>query len=242
MGQGKEPADKRRPIRSYVLRQGRLTPAQKDALERLWPPFGLDASGPPLDFRRLFGRSAPVILEIGFGNGQALCQMARTEPGYDYLGIEVHQPGVGHLLRLLEDHGLENVRVACTDAVAFLNRRIANGALAGVRIWFPDPWPKKRHHKRRLVQPAFVDLLASKMAAGAVLHLATDWAPYAEHMLGVLRASPEFHNLSPTDAYCGRPEWRPMTRFERRGEALGHEAFDLLFRRDGGGKAREESR
>lgn len=223
----------RRPIRSYVLRQGRLTPAQKRALDELWPLYGIEPGGGQLDFTALFGREAPVIVEIGFGNGEALAEAARNEPGANFVGIEVHQPGVGHLLRLLEAGGIENVRVAAADAVEFLRDRVADGLLAGVRIWFPDPWPKKRHHKRRLVQAPFIRLLASKMAPDAVLHLATDWVPYAEQMLEAVGETAAFENLSASRDYCARPPWRPLTRFERRGERLGHETRDLLFRRTG---------
>lgn len=221
----------RRPIRSYVLRQGRLTPAQKRALEDLWPRFGIEPETAPLDCAALFGRQAPVMVEVGFGNGEALVEMARQAPDVDFIGIEVHQPGIGHLLRQLEAGDIRNVRVAACDAGEFLRERIADAALAGVRIWFPDPWPKKRHHKRRLIQAPFVQLLARKLAPGAILHLATDWVPYAEHMLDVLSAAPEYENLSPTGDYCARPPWRPETRFEQRGERLGHETRDLLFRR-----------
>ncbi len=219
-----------RPIRSYVLRQGRLTPAQKQALDESWPRFGIEPGDSPLNLRQLFGREAPVIVEIGFGNGDALATMAVQAPDHDFIGIEVHQPGVGHLLRLLEAGSINNVRVAMTDAVEFLRDRIPAGSLAGVRIWFPDPWPKKRHHKRRLIQQAFVHLLAGKIAPGGILHLATDWVPYAEHMLEVLSADPDFENLSSSGDYCNRPAWRPLTRFEQRGERLGHETRDLLFR------------
>lgn len=231
MGNRHRPQPSRRPVRSYVLRQGRLTPAQKDAIERLWPRYGIDAVNGELNFDELFDRHAPLVVEIGFGNGQALAEMAQAEPALNYLGIEVHRPGIGYLLRLLEESRIGNVRVACADAVEFIARRIPDSSLAGVRIWFPDPWPKKRHHKRRLIQPGFVELLARKMAPGAVLHLATDWMPYAEQMLEVLRAAPGFHNLSATGDYCARPPWRPRTRFERRGRRLGHETRDLLFRR-----------
>jgi tRNA (guanine-N7-)-methyltransferase len=218
-----------------VLRQGRLTPAQKQALETLWPLYGIEPGAGWLKFAALFGRRAPVVVEVGFGNGEALAEMAGRDPDTDFIGIEVHQPGVGHLLRLLEAGGVRNVRVAATDAVEFLRDRIPDGSLAGVRVWFPDPWPKKRHHKRRLIQAAFIGLLAKKMSPGAVLHLATDWLPYAEHMLEVLAAEAAFENLSPSGDYCERPQWRPMTRFEQRGEKLGHQTRDLLYRRVGDG-------
>jgi tRNA (guanine-N7-)-methyltransferase len=214
-----------------VLRQGRLTPAQQQALETLWPRYGIEPGAGWLNFETLFGRKAPVMVELGFGNGEALAEMAGRDPDTDFIGIEVHRPGVGHLLRLLEAGGIRNVRVAAADAVEFLSERIPDASLAGVRIWFPDPWPKKRHHKRRLIQAGFISLLAKKMSRGAVLHLATDWVPYAEHMLEVLSAEAAFENLSPSADYCERPQWRPLTRFEQRGEILGHQTHDLLFRR-----------
>ena len=173
------------------------------------------------------------MVDIGFGNGDSTWQMAMEHPDENYLGIEVHPPGVGHLLLKLEEHGLRNVRIACSDAVEFLSDRVADASLAGVRIYFPDPWPKKRHHKRRLVQPDFTAVLARRIRAGGVLHVATDWTPYAEHMLGVLAANEAFTNLSADRTYCPRPAWRPLTRYEKRGQKLGHAVHDLVFRRNG---------
>jgi len=222
---------RRRTVRSYVLRGGRLTPAQQRALEELYPRFGIPGGTDVLDPGALFGRRADIILEIGFGTGESTWRMALAEPGYDFIGVEVHAPGVGRLLLSLREHGLENVRVAMQDAVDFLGKRIPQGSLAGVRIYFPDPWPKKRHHKRRLIQSEFVALLADRMAPGAVLHLATDWQDYADHMLEVLGANPLFENLSPAGDWCERPPWRPATRYERRGGRLGHTTRDLLFQR-----------
>ena len=224
-------ARERRPVRSFVLRGGRLTDGQRRALEELWPRWGIDAGGGVLDFAALFGNGGPVILEIGFGNGDATWRMAQAEPQHNFLGVEVHRPGVGRLLLTLEEQGIGNLRVVCDDAVTLLRERVRPASLGGVRIYFPDPWPKKRHHKRRIVQADFIDLLASRMRAGAILHLATDWAPYAEHMLDVLRASQEFENLSPNAGSCPRPAWRPRTKYERRGERLGHPVSDLVFRR-----------
>ena len=221
----------RRSVRSYVLRGGRLTDGQKRALRELWPRWGVEPGDDRIDFAALFGNRHPVILEIGFGDGAATWRMARAHPEQNFLGVEVHRPGVGRLLLALERHRIDNVRVACADAVEFLRERLPADALDGVRIYFPDPWPKKRHHKRRLVQPPFVALLASRMRPGAVLHLATDWPPYAEHMLEVLTASAEFENLAAEGATCPRPEWRPETKYERRGERLGHPVADLVFRR-----------
>jgi tRNA (guanine-N7-)-methyltransferase len=218
-------------VRSYVLRGGRLTEGQKRALQELWPRWGVDDGEGPLDFAELFGSRAPVILEIGFGNGSATWRMAEAEPQHNFLGVEVYRPGVGRLLLRLAEHGIGNVRVACADAVAFLRARVPPASLSGVRIYFPDPWPKKRHHKRRIVQPSLVDLLAARMAPGALLHLATDWAPYAEHMREVMAEAPDFEPLSPgTGAGC-RPAWRPETKYERRGERLGHPVYDLVYRR-----------
>ena len=221
----------RRPVRSFVRRAGRLTDGQKRALRELWPRFGIDESQGPLDLRRLFGNRHPVILEIGFGDGSATWRMARAHPEQNFLAVEVHRPGVGRLLLALEREGLENVRVACADAVEWLQSEIPPDSLDGVRIYFPDPWPKKRHHKRRMVQSEFIRLLASRMKTGALLHMATDWLPYAEHMLDVMRPLEQFENLSPDGGYCPRPEWRPRTKYEQRGERLGHPVKDLIFRR-----------
>lgn len=222
---------KHRNIRSFVLRKGRLTTAQQHALDELWPHYGIEPRETVLDFEDHFDRSADVIVEIGFGNGESTWQMAQCEPEKNFIGIEVHEPGVGHLLMALEEHGIENVRIACEDAVPFLQKRIADASLAGVRIYFADPWPKKRHHKRRIIQPDFVGELARVMARDSILHLATDWQPYAEHMLDVMETSADFFNLSPDGDYCERPEWRPYTKYEDRGERLGHEVRDLLFQR-----------
>jgi len=221
----------RRPVRSFVLRGGRLTEGQKRALDEFWPRFGIEKGESLLDFKSLFGSDAPVIMEIGFGNGDATWQMARDHPAENYLGVEVHLPGVGHLLLKMKQHGITNIRIANDDAVEFLRRRVPEESLDGVRIYFPDPWPKKRHHKRRLIQSSLIELLASRMCPGALLHLATDWEPYAEHILEVMRSSDGFVNLSPSGDYCDQPEWRPETKYERRGERLGHQVRDLLFRR-----------
>jgi len=220
-----------RPIRSFVLRGGRLTVAQHNALDELWPHFGIGQHKTLLDFDDYFDRQADVIVEIGFGNGESTWRMAQQEPDRNFIGIEVHTPGVGHLLMALDANGIDNVRIACEDAVPFFQHRIPPGSLAGVRIYFPDPWPKKRHHKRRLIQTAFVRQIAHCLATGGILHLATDWQPYAEHMLEVLHNSPEFSNLSASGDYSERPEWRPHTKYEQRGERLGHQVRDMLFAR-----------
>lgn len=220
-----------RNIRSFVLRKGRLTTAQQHALDELWPHYGIEPGETVLDFDDHFGRSADVIVEIGFGNGESTWQMARAEPEKNFVGIEVHLPGVGQLLMALDEHSIENVRIACEDAVPFLQKRIATGSLAGVRIYFADPWPKKRHHKRRIIQPEFVQELARCLAKDGILHLATDWQPYAEHVLEVMRSNTEFSNLSASGDYCERPDWRPYTKYEKRGQRLGHEVRDLLYQR-----------
>lgn len=220
-----------RPIRSFVLRGGRLTHAQQSALTELWPRYGIDNGAGVADFAEYFGNTSDIIAEIGFGNGESTWRMAQGEPDKNFLGIEVHEPGVGHLLLALDKHAIDNVRIAREDAVTFLGQRVADAALAGVRIYFPDPWPKKRHHKRRIIQPDFVAQLARCMTPGGILHLATDWQPYAEHMLEVMSASPDFANLSESGDYCPQPDWRPHTKYEQRGERLGHVVRDLLYRR-----------
>jgi tRNA (guanine-N7-)-methyltransferase len=224
-------APQHRAIRSFVQRMGRITPAQQRALAALWPRFGVEYSPQPLDLDALFGRSAPRILEVGFGDGDTLVELAVRRPDADFIGIEVHRPGVGRCLLGIESHGLANVRLAAHDAVEVLEWQIPAGALSELLLYFADPWPKKRHHKRRIVQPGFAALVASRLQPGGVFRLATDWAPYAEHMLEVLRANPDFVNASPTGDYVPRPEARPVTKFERRGQRLGHEVFDLEFRR-----------
>jgi tRNA (guanine-N7-)-methyltransferase len=221
---------RRRSIRSFVVRAGRMTVGQSRAFDEHWPRAGLEFAATPLDLDAVFGRRAPRTLEIGFGNGEHLAALAAAHPERDYLGIEVHRPGVGHLLMLTT--GLTNVRVSQHDAVEVLREQIAPGALDEVLVLFPDPWHKKRHHKRRLIQPPFVELLASRIAPGGVLRLATDWEEYAAQMLEVLRgAGSLFANESPTDDWMPRPDERAPTRFERRGARLGHGVWDLAFRR-----------
>ena len=220
-----------RGIRSFVLREGRMTEAQKRALAEHWPRFGINHAGAPRDFDALFGRHAPLVMEIGFGNGEALAWSSAQDPQRDFIGVEVHGPGVGRLLNALAERDVRNVRVYRHDAVQVLEHDIPPAALSEVRIWFPDPWPKKRHHKRRLIQPDFVALLASRMTTGGLLHLATDWQPYAAHMLEVLEVAPEWRNAVPAGGYADRPPWRMETRFERRGLKLGHDVADLLYRR-----------
>lgn len=221
--------DRLRRIRSFVRREGRLTSGQSCALERLWPRFGIDADAGPVAAHALFGRRAPVTLEIGFGNGESLALQAEASPERDFIGIEVHRPGVGHLLGEIERRSLTNLRIYCADAVEVLESNIQPGSLDGVQIFFPDPWHKKRHHKRRLIQPAFVRLLASRMRPGGLLHLATDWEDYAEHMAAVLRGAVEW--FEPETPCAPGNEARPETRFERRGKRLGHAVRDLCYRR-----------
>ena len=222
----------RRPIRSFVRREGRFTTAQRRAVETLMSKYGVPAGEAPLDLAQLFGRAAPVHVEIGFGNGEALAAMAAAHPEDNYLGIEVHRPGVGALLRRIEAEGLSNVRIACLDAVELL-ARLPDDALAAVYLFFPDPWPKLRHHKRRLVQSEFARLVHRKLKPGGIWRLATDWEDYARHMLAVLTADPGFENLATDGAFVSRPPERPLTRFEQRGRKLGHSVRDLAFRKIG---------
>lgn len=218
-----------RPIRSFVLRQGRLTAAQERAVETLLPEYGIPYASTSLDLAVTFGRTVPKILEIGFGMGGATAQIAQANPDKDYLGIEVHTPGVGNLLRLMDEQGLTNLRVIQYDAVEVLRNMIADTVLDGVHIFFPDPWPKKRHHKRRLLQAEFVGLLCDKLKPGGYLHFATDWEEYAQWTLEVLREEPKLANTA--EDYATRPEYRPLTKFEQRGLNLGHGVWDLIFRR-----------
>ena len=218
-----------RPIRSYVLRQGRMTAAQREALQLLWEQYGLEAGDDLLDLDAVFGRRAPRVLEIGFGMGDSLAQMALDHPQCDYLGIEVHRPGVGKLLQSAWAHKLGNLRVICADAAEVLHRQIPAGALDAVQLFFPDPWPKRRHAKRRLVQPSFVAQIAEKLKPGGHLHLATDWEDYARHMLEVVGAAPAFSNSAGAGCFAPRPAERPLTKFEQRGHRLGHPVWDLVF-------------
>lgn len=217
----------KRRIRTFVKREGRFTEAQQKAFADHWETVGVDFSEQELDLESLFLRSAPTILEIGFGNGDSLGQMAEHNPDNNYFGIEVHRPGVGQLLQQIKKKSLSNIRVSTHDAVEVLKFQIPDESLFGVQIFFPDPWPKKRHHKRRIVQGDFMTLLASKLKPNGFVHLATDWAPYAEHMLEVMQSHPDFENT--VDDFIPRPESRPLTKFEQRGLKLGHQVFDLRF-------------
>ena len=221
-----------RRIRSFVRREGRMTDGQVHALERLSARYSLDTLDGMLDFDAAFGRAAPVSFEIGFGAGDALLTRAASQSDWNVVGVEVHRPGVGRVLIRAEEQGLQNLRVMTRDAVEILRTQIAPAALSEVVIEFPDPWHKTRHHKRRLVQPEFAQLLTTRILAGGVLKLATDWAHYAEQMREVLNAEPAFENLAADGSgFVARPSSRPVTRFEARGERLGHAVFDLAYRR-----------
>ncbi len=221
-----------RAIRSYVLRQGRITSGQERAFADHWPRYGLEVDGAlRLDAAALFGDARDLNLEIGFGNGDSLVQMAAAAPQAGYIGIEVHRPGVGHAKLAAAAAGIDNQRRIRHDAVAILRDHVADGTLARVQIYFPDPWPKARHHKRRIVQQPFTDLVWRKLRAGGEIHCATDWAAYAEWMRDVFAGDPKWHNLGNADGYAPRPDWRPQTKFERRGERLGHGVRDLRYRK-----------
>jgi len=210
-----------------------MTSGQQRALQTLWPKYGLDPAI-PINPASVFGRHAPLTLEIGFGNGDALLAMARAAPQQDFIGIEVHRPGVGHLLLALERHGLQNVRIFNEDAMLVLQTALPDDCLDRVLLFFPDPWHKKRHHKRRLVQPGFIALLARKLRPGGILHMATDWEDYAVHMLGVAGTSGMFLNCAGAGQFAARPGYRPVTKFEQRGQRLGHQVWDLVFERKSG--------
>ena len=222
-----DPTERR--IRSFVTRAGRLSTAQAKAIETLGPRFCIPYTKQQCDFSQAFGRNAPVILEIGFGMGDTTATIAAGMPEKDFVGVEVHTPGVGSLLKLIGERGLENLRIIQHDAVEVVTNMIAPESLAGVHVFFPDPWHKKKHHKRRLIQPPFVALLASRLAPGGYLHCATDWQPYAEQMLEVLSAEPTLANTAAD--YAPKPDYRPLTKFEARGLKLGHGVWDLVFRK-----------
>jgi tRNA (guanine-N7-)-methyltransferase len=221
-----------RTIRSFVRREGRLTPSQERAIDQLWPRYSLEQADAVLNLDKLFGRNAPKVLEIGFGNGASLAEMAQKQADHDFIGVEVHRPGVGQLLNAIEHMGLTNLRVECTDAVELLKQRFPSACLDRVQIYFPDPWHKKRHHKRRIIQPDFVKLLADRIKPGGYLHLATDWQHYADHMLEDISQNNDFVNCADAGQnYIPRPDYRPLTKFEQRGHRLGHGVWDLLFKR-----------
>jgi tRNA (guanine-N7-)-methyltransferase len=219
-----------RPIRSFVVRTGRMTSGQTRALDELWPRYGVEYSPGMLNFAEVFGRPAPLTIEIGFGNGEHLASLAAAHPERNYFGIEVHRPGVGHLFMLAEKNLLSNVRASSHDAVEVLRDQVAPG-VDEILVLFPDPWHKKRHHKRRLIQPPFVELIASRLRPGGVFRLATDWEHYALQMLEVIGANAALENMSATGDWMPRPDERAPTRFEKRGARLGHGVWDLAFRR-----------
>jgi len=222
---------KKRTIRSFVLRAGRMTEAQDKAYQTLWDEYGLVCQHQRLDLRETFGRDAPVVLEIGFGMGDSLLSQALNEPHRDFVGVEVHKPGVGRLMNEAKKAGVTNLRVICEDAVEVLSDGLGPQSLEGVQIYFPDPWHKKRHHKRRLVKLQFINLIAHRVRLGGFCHLATDWAPYAEWMVEMFSQTAAWHNTSENGDFVPRPARRPITKFETRGERLGHEVFDLVYER-----------
>lgn len=217
-------------IRSFIRRQGRATAGQAIAIETKWSKYCLDPDQ-TFDCFQAFQREAPLIVEIGFGNGSSLADMAEANPENNYLGIEVHRPGIGHLMLLLEQKGISNVRIYHHDAIEILEQKIMDNSLAGVHLFFPDPWQKRKHHKRRIVRPDFIDLLSKKLLAGGYFHAATDWEHYANAMLGILSASKKLINVSSDNSYCERPSYRPLTKFEDRGLRLGHGVWDLIFKK-----------
>ncbi|MEQ5836594.1 tRNA (guanosine(46)-N7)-methyltransferase TrmB [Marinobacter sp. NFXS9] len=226
-----EPVTTRRGIRSFVLRQGRMTEGQKKAYDRSWPKYGLTRDDGMIDPRQVFGRQAVLNLEIGFGMGQSLATMAEAAPEQDFIGVEVHTAGVGALLKAIEDKGLENVRIYNIDANDVIDLCLPDSSLDRVMLFFPDPWHKKRHHKRRLVQPEFVQRIRHKLRVGGIFHLATDWENYSEHMMDVMSEAEGFANTMPEGGFSPRPKERPQTKFEHRGLQRGHGVWDLLFRR-----------
>lgn len=225
----------KRPIRSFVRREGRLTPGQQRAIDELWPRFGIDDDGNMLDFEVIFGRKAPITLEIGYGNGESLVQMAKAAPERDFVGIEVHRPGVGRLLHRVEELGVTNLRTLCADAVLVLKNQISDESIDRVQLFFPDPWHKKRHHKRRIVSHEWLTLVRSKLVQAGTIHMATDWEHYAVQMLADLSSAEGFENcaqeMGGDSGYIPRPGSRPLTKFEQRGLDRGHGVWDLLFRR-----------
>lgn len=219
-----------RKIRSFVMRTGRMTERQKAALDLGWPEYGLAQEQGMVDLPQLFGRHAPVVFEIGFGNGDSLFSMAQSAPEKDFIGVEVHTPGVGRLLHNAQEAKLTNLRVYREDAVEVLKQCIPNQSLSTVQLFFPDPWHKKKHHKRRIVQPSFAELIRQKLVPGGTFHMATDWQNYADHMMEVMEAAPGFRNQSGSGAFHnGRPAHRPETKYEKRGQRLGHGVWDLIF-------------
>ncbi len=219
---------KERQIRSFVLRKGKMTTGQRKAVEELLPKYAIDPVPDTLDFSSLFGNDNPVWLDIGFGNGESIIHAAQQHPDVNFLGIEVHLPGVGHLLIECEKLGLDNVRIIRNDAVDMMNKHMSDGCLDAVHVYFPDPWHKKRHHKRRIINPDFLALTASKLKQGGRLHYASDWEPYAIEVKELINQTPAFKNSQADGDFVDRPEWRPVTKFERRGQKLDHGSYDLI--------------
>lgn len=219
----------RRPIRSFVRREGRMTSGQEKAIEQNWSKYGIEPSEVAFNFAEIFGRTAPIVFEIGFGMGKSLLSLAVRHPEQNFLGIEVHRPGVGTLLRDVAEQQLDNIRVMCTDAIEVLKKNIPDHSLAGLLLFFPDPWPKKKHLKRRIVSTEFVELVANKLQPGGYLHMATDIEDYAEQMLTIASACKELDNAAGIGNFMPRPESRPETKFEKRGQQLGHGVWDLVF-------------
>jgi len=218
-------------IKSFALRQGRLSQAQQKAIDTLWSTFGLEVNNTLLDFSQVFNRDAPTIVEIGFGMGKSLAEMAEANPDNNYIGIDVHRPGVGALLRLIAEKKLTNVRVFNHDAIEVLEQCIPKNSLASLYLFFPDPWHKTRHHKRRILQPKFAQSIAQHLKIGGHFHMATDWENYAKHMMEVMSQAPKYRNTAGENAYTPRPDYRPLTKFEQRGQRLGHGVWDLIFER-----------
>ncbi len=226
-----KPEYKDKPIRSYVIRVGRMTEGQKKAFDHAWETYGLSLFDGAFDQHAVFGRKAPLVLEIGFGMGDSLIEMAQNQPEYDFVGIEVHPPGVGRLINNAAKLGLSNIRVYMADAVDVLEDCFVDASCDRFQLYFPDPWHKKKHHKRRIVQAEFMQLVRSRLKLGGVCHMATDWEPYAEYMMEVLSVAKGLSNQLGEQAYAPRPDYRPLTKFEKRGERLGHGVWDLLFER-----------
>jgi tRNA (guanine-N7-)-methyltransferase len=220
-----------RTIRSFVMRAGRTTLGQERALEEVWPAFGLEVKNGKIDLAELFGREADTVLEIGFGMGESLISMAKASPHLNFIGIEVHRPGVGRLLSRVDEEQLTNIRVYSEDAIEVLEHCIADNSLFTLQLFFPDPWHKKKHHKRRIVQPEFAQSIRAKLRVGGCFHMATDWQPYAEHMMEVMEAAEGYENVAGAGEYSPQPEARPVTKFQRRGEKLGHGVWDLIYER-----------
>lgn len=226
-----KPEFKKKSIRSFVVRGGRMTEGQRNAFELHWPNYGLSLSDGSLNSTAVFGRSAPLVLEIGFGMGDSLLAMVQAEPDKDFVGIDVHPPGVGRLVNNAAKEGVTNLRSYLADANDVLEDCIADGSLTRVQLYFPDPWHKKKHHKRRILQPAFIQQVHRKLAVGGIFHMATDWQNYAEHMLEEMEAAEGYKNSAGVGEYSPRPEFRPITKFEKRGERLGHGVWDLIYTR-----------